>query len=540
MRVSRLLLHGGAVYGPTPDATALLIDGDQVSWVGSSSAAAALRDAADTVVDLQGRWVAPAFVDAHVHVVAAGMALAGLDLSGASSLAEVLAGVERAAREAPSGGLVWGTGWDETAFRGGERRPPTPAELDAAAGGRPVYLTRVDMHSAAVSPAVLRGARLERTVGDEPLRGEDHHAARRVARRLLTGAQTEVVAATFLRRAAALGIGMVHECSGPEIGDAAELRLVREAAAESGVELTAYWGEPGAAGVARAAAWDAAPAGDVFVDGSIGSRTAALSAPYADGDGCGQLLLDVAAVADHLIEATRAGMQAGFHALGDRAVTAVADGLHRAAAVVGPGALAAARHRVEHVEMCGIDERDAFARYGVVACMQPAFDARWGGAEGMYARRVGGARSGAMNDFAGLAAAGVPLAFGSDAPVTPLDPWGAVRAAMIPWRPGHALSARAAFTAHTRGGYRAARRDGEGVLRPGAPATFAVWEGVGALQVSAPDARVAAWSTDPRSGTAGLPDLSAVPPTCVATVVQGAAVHDSGLLEGWTRNGRQS
>ena len=73
---------------------------------------------------------------------------------------------------------------------------------------------------------------------------------------------------------------------------------------------------------------------------------------------------------------------------------------------------------------------------------------------------------------------GVALAFGSDSPVTPLDPWGSVRAAMWHHNPAHRMSVRAAFAAHTRGGWRAVHRDGEGVLAPGAPATFAVWDDV--------------------------------------------------------------
>jgi predicted amidohydrolase YtcJ len=84
-----------------------------------------------------------------------------------------------------------------------------------------------------------------------------------------------------------------------------------------------------------------------------------------------------------------------------------------------------------------------------------------------------------------------------------------------------ALSARAAFAAHTRGGWRAARRDREGELVPGAPATFAVWQVEGELVVEAPDERVVAWSTDPRAGVPGLPELDGPDPVCLRTVVAG-------------------
>jgi predicted amidohydrolase YtcJ len=108
--------------------------------------------------------------------------------------------------------------------------------------------------------------------------------------------------------------------------------------------------------------------------------------------------------------------------------------------------------------------------------------------------------------------------------VTPVDPWGAVRAAVQHHTPESRLSARAAFSAHTRGGWRAARQDDVGELAPGAPATFAVWDVPGELVVQAPDDRVAGWSTDPRAGVAGLPDLSAPAPVCRRTVVRGRTV----------------
>ena len=169
----------------------------------------------------------------------------------------------------------------------------------------------------------------------------------------------------------------------------------------------------------------------------------------------------------------------------------------------------------------------AMAAFGMVASVQPAFDARWGGPDGMYAGRLGAERATAMNPYAALAAAGVALALGSDAPVTPLDPWGTVRAAVHHRTPGSGLSARAAFSAHTRGGWRAARVDGTGELTPGAPATFAIWTLPSELVVQVPDQRVSGWSTDPRSGVAGLPDLSGPDPVCRDTVVRGRSVIDT-------------
>jgi hypothetical protein len=124
---------------------------------------------------------------------------------------------------------------------------------------------------------------------------------------------------------------------------------------------------------------------------------------------------------------------------------------------------------------------------------------------------------------AALAAAGIPLAFGSGGGEP--DPWATMRAAVHHPDPDQRISSRAAFAAHTRGGWRATGQPEVGTLVPGAVAHYAVWE-VGDLIVEAPDDRIQAWSTDPRSGTPGLPDLrpGAVPPRCLRTVVWGRPV----------------
>jgi predicted amidohydrolase YtcJ len=189
--------------------------------------------------------------------------------------------------------------------------------------------------------------------------------------------------------------------------------------------------------------------------------------------------------------------------------------------------------------MVSRDGIERLVRLGVGASVQPAFDAFWGGDRGMYAARLGadrvhgrtGGDTAPMNAFASMMAAGMTVAFGSDSPVTPFAPWEAVRAAAFHHDESQRVSARSAFLAHTRGGWRAAGFDDRGYLDLGLPATFAVWE-VGDLVVQAPDDRIQTWSTDPRSGTPGLPDLSpGMPaPTCQRTVVRGRTVFDSGTL----------
>jgi predicted amidohydrolase YtcJ len=116
------------------------------------------------------------------------------------------------------------------------------------------------------------------------------------------------------------------------------------------------------------------------------------------------------------------------------------------------------------------------ADLGVVASVQPAFDALWGRPGELYEQRLGRTRAGAMNPFGSLHRAGVRLAFGTDAPVTPLAGWAMVRDARWHCRPGERLSTGTAFSAATSGGYQAAGVDGAGVLAAGAPASLAIWD----------------------------------------------------------------
>jgi predicted amidohydrolase YtcJ len=528
------LLLGGRIHSPAaPDATAMAITGGVVAWVGQDAPARALYGDADEVVDLRGDFVAPAFVDAHVHATAAGLLLDGLDLTGCESLTECLDAVARHAARQP-GGVLWGHGWDET--RWPEARPPTLAELDAAASGAALYLSRVDVHSALASSSLrARVGDARGAVGwsaEGPLTREAHHQVRRAAGAAVSPLQRRAAQEAFLRQAAAAGVACVHECAGPEISGADDLTdLLAFGSADRFPDVVGYWGELGGVEAARAIGAHGA-AGDLFVDGALGSRTAALHEPYADDPGNrGALYLDADAVAEHLVACTRAGVQAGFHVIGDAGMAAVLDGFGRAAREVGAPALAGCRHRLEHAEMLDREEAAALGRFGVLASVQPLFDAAWGGRDGMYAQRLGADRGSQLNPFAELAAAGVPLAFGSDAPVTPVDPWAAVRAAVHHRTEGFGISARAAFTAHTRGGWRACGVDDglTGTLVPGAPATYAVWDAA-ELVVAAPDSRAQRWSTDPRSRVPGLPPLDpgAELPRCLRTVLRGQVIFDSG------------
>jgi predicted amidohydrolase YtcJ len=297
------------------------------------------------------------------------------------------------------------------------------------------------------------------------------------------------------------------------------------------VELIGYWGEQVTSAERAVELIDRTGAhglaGDLFVDGALGSHTAWLHQPYADApDCCGNRYLDEAEISAHLHACTEAGITAGFHVIGDAAVTAVVDALHDVVDRFGAPAVARCGHRLEHLEMATEKQARQLGSWGVCASMQPNFDALWGGENGMYAQRLGVDRSRQLNPLALLASQGVPLAFGSDSPVTELNPWATVRAATLHHTTGSAVSARAAFTAATRGAWRAGGvRDGvTGTLVPGAPASYAIWE-ADDLEVSAPADAVQRWSTDQRSRVPALPRLDDRLPRCRQTVHRGAVLY---------------
>lgn len=490
---------------------AVLIDGEQIAWTGP------LREApaADVTVDLAGCLVLPAFVDAHVHCTATGMSLAGLDLHGTPSLPAAL---ERIAAHADAhpGQLIFGTGWDETTWP--ERRAPTLHELDVASRGAPAYLSRVDVHSAVVSTALLdRCPQAEQAAGFDRgghLRLEAHHVLRRAAQAAITTGQRRTAQRATRSRAAGLGIAALHEMAGPDISGRADLECLLDLArTEDGPQVFGYWGELGETDIVAELGL-AGAAGDLFCDGAFGSHTAGLHQPYVDAPAtCGALYFTDDEVIGHLRQATLAGIQAGFHSIGDAAIDQVARGFEAVAAEFGGPAVRACRHRLEHLEMPSRTALTTFARLGVVASVQPAFDAAWGGRARMYETRLGATRAAALNPFAAYAAAGMTVALGSDAPVTPIDPWAGVAAAVGHRTAASRLTRDQAMCAATVGGWRAAgdRRTGVGTIAVGAPAHLAAW--------AIPDV-----ATDALDLVIDVLLEGGPPPPCAITVVDGQIV----------------
>lgn len=536
--MSLTMYRNGSVYSTAdPLATAMLVDGDTVAWVGSEHAATSLVDSRMRVIDLQGTLITPGFVDSHVHVTETGLALESVDLLMMRSKEELLGAVAAAASARPEGMLL-GHGWDESLWS--DASIPTLAELERAAPGREVYLARVDVHSGVVSGALAERAGLRSLAGWEGsglVTGVAHTVARDAARDLSDG-ELARIQTLALSHAASRGYVALAEMAAPHVGSPRDLKSLAElttgTSSLSLPEVLPYWGEA-VTSVEHAQAVLAGLgtpvlglAGDLNIDGSLGSHSALLRAPYADAPGqSGTQYLSAAQIGAHLSATSELGIAGGFHIIGDAGMALAVEGLRIAADAVGIEKVRSAGHRFEHAEMVDAEAMTALAHHAVTVSVQPVFDALWGGNGGMYAARLGAERAATLNPLARFYEAGVPICFGSDSPVTALNPWASVRAALNHHQPEQRISARAAFIGHTRAGWRATAGSDPmlGQLAPGAPASFAVWE-IEQLMVQVADERVQSWSTDPRARTPLLPALdTGTDPRCLQTVHRGQELY---------------
>jgi predicted amidohydrolase YtcJ len=465
-------------FGHPPTGEWLLIDGRHVQRVGSGD-----PPAADRTVGLPGITILPGFIDTHVHLTATGLSLSNEDVVAARSKSELLAlAAGRAAGDDEP--VILLQGFDETRWD----RPDLPSleELDAVTG-KPLVIRRVDGHVALANSAALTFAQVHDAEGFE--RDGEGDPTGRVTRsanarlgRWLAGSRSEhrieelQLAAAGL--AASAGITSLHEMSMPHDDgerDVEVFRRHREKLPVHAIAIVATMDVPRAIELGHDAI-----GGDLPADGSIGARTAALFAPYEDLDTAGVTNYDDDELAGFFHDAHMAGLQAGIHAIGDRAIEQVLSSWERIYGSLDSRErrhFRARRHRVEHFEMPTAHQVERAAMLGLAVSVQPAFDRAWGAAGGLYEMRVGADRADGMNPYRTMLERGVVLGAGSDAPVTPLDPWRAVTAMENHHDPRQRLERAAAIRVHTVGSARLAHQEEKkGLLEPGYHADFAGYD----------------------------------------------------------------
>ena len=426
-------------------------------------------------VDLDGATVLPAFADCHVHLTDTGYFLGARDLAPVRSYAEY---VERVAA-LPLEPFVLAGNYDESDWVDGRGADAVP--LERALADRLVLLSRVDGHSCIVNRNTLAFLALDpQTTGIE--RGPDGTPTGKLFLDANWRAQARFMAAIPLaqRRAAerralelALSGGALHlhaQLLGfpDRAAYADEVTALRRLGpakwypkiCERDPELAASLGLPFVGG-------------DVFLDGSIGSGTAAVGTPYCDRPGSGRLMLRDDEVRAYFSRAEELGVSAGVHAIGDRAIEQCIAAWE--AVLNGRPSPRGARHFIEHFEIARADQIARCARLGLFLSMQPTFDATWGGSDGMYAVRLGPERARAMNRLASAVRAGIPVCGGDDSPVCRLSPLLGMQAAVDHHTPEERLSPPEALTMYTYDAARLAHAENRtGALAVGYAADFVV------------------------------------------------------------------
>ena len=454
----------------------MLVDERHVERVGSGD-----PPPADRTVDLPGTTIFPGFVDAHVHLSGTGMALNGLDLSAATSRDEALARTRDHA--AASSEAVLGQGFDET--RWSDPTLPTRAELDALSA-EPLLLVRTDGYVSVANSAALNVAQVETMEGTE--RGQDGQATGVLREQANARAQLwyfeslpdRVIAEAQLAAAAlaaSRGLTALQEMAIPDKRGRRDPEVLLAQTADLPVDLVTYIADRDIPYVID----QGSPriGGDLFLDGSIGARTAALGKPYADGNGNGSLAYGDDELAEFLHNAHLAGLQTGLHAIGDAAIEQSLrawERVYRSLDSRGRRHFRARRHRLEHFEMASREHVERAADLGLAISIQPGFDALWGAPGQLYEQRLGEDRSRPMNRFRDYLVRGLEVGAGSDTPVTPLDPMFSVWALENHHDPGQRLSREQALRLCTIGAARLAHLEKKGRLEPGSAADFAAYE----------------------------------------------------------------
>jgi predicted amidohydrolase YtcJ len=477
----------------------------RVAFAGSAVDLETRADPHTLRIELEpGEIAIPGLTDAHLHVIDAALAMTQVDLSTAPTLEVGLERIAAAARRVPAPGWIFGGGWDQRRWGAW----PTAAALERAAPGRLVALHSFDHHCLWVSRATLAASGIDRVTPDpeggvirRDANGDPEGALLENAAALIEGQVPPPDSAVVARAIQALGqellsLGVVgaHDPRflAPDptnrafdmyvgMADAGDLPIrvhvgVRSEGLDDAIARGFRSGQ--ALGGAEAQRADRLTMGwlKLFADGTLASRTAALLDPVEGSTDRGMFTTPPEELAFHASRAADAGIATKIHAIGDRAVRTALD-------VLGPtAAKVKLMPRLEHVQLCHPDDRARFGTLGVAASVQPVHlrdDAE-------SARQLWGARAEANGySWRSLLDAGAVVAFGTDAPVEPIDPWPGIAMAVLrrdpswgadaaPFGPDETLTLEQALRAATVGPHLSAKDPLGGRLMPGSRADLLV------------------------------------------------------------------
>jgi predicted amidohydrolase YtcJ len=449
-------------------------------------------------IQLKGRFLMPGFNDAHSHLGSAGHDKLSLALNGAASIAELQQRVKDAVAQHKPGEWIVGSGWDQTLWT--DKQFPTRQQLDEAAPENPVFLVHISGHVAIANTQALKRSEITRETKN-PQGGEIERDADGDATGLLKeGSAIEYVAQKIPELTAEQrrhGIDLVLEelarngvTSAQDNSDWDDYLVYRQLKEEKKLTLRITEWLPFMAPLnelqnLRAEGgttdpWLKTGALKMVTDGALGSRTAALLAPYSDAaDVTGIMTIDPEKLKSMSIERDRLGFQLAFHAIGDKANRVALDAFE---SVVRVNGARDRRDRIEHAQVIAPDDLPRFAKLNVIASMQPSHqtnDMRW--AE----QRLGPERIKGAYAWNTLLKSGAKLAFGTDYPVEPINPFRGLYACVtreLPeggpaggWQPQEKISIEDCIRAYTTGSAFAEFEDGKkGELKVGEYADFLI------------------------------------------------------------------
>jgi predicted amidohydrolase YtcJ len=436
--------------------TAIAVASGKIIAIGDDTTILALKTPTTKIIDLNNAFVMPGFNDAHTHMANAGRNKLTVDLDHVPTLAEMQSRIRTFTVTLPAGAWVRGGGWDHTIWP--DKQLPNRADIDAVTAGHPAIFTRTDEHIAVVNSAALTAAGITATTPDPPGGKIDHDAKgeptgiiREAPALILIRSKIPPSSQEERRRALEVAIAdaLAHGVTSvQDLSDWEDFLAMQDLEKSGKLHLRiSEWlafDTPIDVLKQRAATQ---PANDPllhtgmlkgFMDGSLGSRTAALKAPYADdptNSGLPRFKQDT--LNKMAIDRSAAGYQLGFHAIGDRANDMALIAIEKARVAIilwscqvsgsdpvketCPEELTrATRNRIEHAQIVSPGDFDRFEKLHVIASMQPSHlltDMNWAAA------RLGPDRAKYSYAWKSFLDHHVTLAFGTDYPVESINPF---------------------------------------------------------------------------------------------------------------------
>lgn len=430
-----IIIHGGPIYTGVPNrprVEALRIRDGRIAFAGALADARSGGARAETI-DLRGAAAFPGFTDSHVHLTGVGLQAMSLDLVGVESIAALQERLRAYATQHPEG-PIYGRGWIETHWP--EQRFPNRQDLDSVVSNRVVVLERIDGHAVVANSAALALANITATTPNPSGGSIERDRSGAATGMLIDNADALVVSrlpppTTEMRREALKQAAQLYaqrgwtgisnvSTSAVELANFIDLARTGEMPLHASLYL-----EPGDSDDLHQRGVYADDTGlihvrgvKLYMDGALGSRGAALLAPYSDAHSDGLLVTEPEVLRGQLQRAREANLQVATHAIGDRGNRMVLD-MYRDAFADAPDALRAARWRIEHSQILSMEDIPRFAQMGVIASMQPSHaisDLHFAPA------RLGPNRLGGAYAWKALLDSGAVVAAGSDAPVEKGDP----------------------------------------------------------------------------------------------------------------------